>query len=316
MERVADELCELGCHQVNMTGGEPLLSPHWEGLCKYLKQLGMRVHLVTNGTLLDDAMIERLVRAGVDDLGVSVDGLRDTHNRTRIGPKGHSIAAFDLTFDGIKRALHCLPVGVITQINQDNLAELESLGEFLGSLGVVRWQLQLAIPSGRVQSLDRPYVLAPQQLPALADLIAQARAHKRFPPIEVTDTIGYCSKQEIEIRSRTTPTMWLGCNAGVRLVSIGCAGKVRGCSGLPAEFDAGSLHNESLADIWQDSKRFSYVTHFNPELLTGGCGCCALGKLCRAGCPALSYYTTGTIYENRHCLRLLEDAAHGGSETL
>jgi radical SAM protein with 4Fe4S-binding SPASM domain len=313
MKHVADELSELGCQQVTLTGGEPLLSAHWEGLCKYLERLSMRVELVTNGTLLDSAIIERLVDAGVDDLCVSVDGLRDTHNRTRIGPTGHSIAAFDLALDGIQRALLYLPVGVITQINQDNVSELESLGEFLGSLGVVKWQLQLAIPSGRVQSLGRPYILAPQQLPALADLIAQARAHKRFPPIEVTDTIGYCSKQEIEIRSRTIPRMWLGCNAGVRLVSISCAGKVRGCSGLPAEFDAGSLHNESLAAIWQNSERFSYVTHFNPDLLTGGCARCALGKLCRAGCPALSYYTTGTIYENRHCLRLLEDATYGRS---
>ncbi len=315
MTQVADELCDLGCRRVNLTGGEPLLSPHWEGLCKYLKQLGLCVQLITNGTWLDDAMIGRLLRAGVNGLSVSVDGLRDTHNRTRIAPTGHPTSAFDSTLDGIRRALPHLPVGIITQINQDNWLELESLGELLGSLGVEHWQLQLAIPNAHVQALGRPYVLAPEQLPALADLIVQGRAHTRFPPIEVTDTIGYCSRQELEIRNRTVPMMWFGCNAGVRLLSISCAGKVRGCSGLPAEFDAGSLHHESLADIWNDEKRFSYVTQFDPTRLTGGCARCLLGTLCRAGCPIMSYYTTGTIYENRHCLRLLEGAAHEGSDS-
>jgi len=49
------------------------------------------------------------------------------------------------------------------------------------------------------------------------DFIVGARNGERYPAIEVTDTIGYCSKQEMEIRSRAIPMMWLGCNAGVRL---------------------------------------------------------------------------------------------------
>jgi len=316
MQAVADQLCALGCQHVSLTGGEPLLSPHWEGLCSHLKRLGLRVHLVTNGTLVDAAMLERLVSSGVDGLKISIDGLRRTHNRTRVALHEFPGSAFDSSIDGLKCALAQLPVDVITQINQDNIDELPLLGELLRSLGVAHWILQLAIPSGRVQSLGRPYVLAPGQLPALADFIVSARKCERYPAIEVTDTIGYCSKQEMEIRSRAIPMMWLGCNAGVRLVSISCSGKVSGCSGLPPEFDAGSLHDETLADIWNDADRFAYVTKFDSNLLTGGCGRCALGKICRAGCPILSYNTTGTIYENRHCLRLLEDALYQGDDKL
>src|ERR1700690_2485615 len=102
MQAVADQLCALGCQQVSLTGGEPLLSPHWEGLCKHLKRLGLRVHLVTNGTLVDEAMLERLVSSGVDGLKISIDGLRRAHNRTRVALHQFPGSAFDSSIDGVK----------------------------------------------------------------------------------------------------------------------------------------------------------------------------------------------------------------------
>jgi len=77
---------------------------------------------------------------------------------------------------------------------------------------------------------------------------------------------------------------------------------VRGCSIMPPEFDAGDLHDESIATIWNDAERFAYSTRFDAAKLAGPCGRCRVGPLCRAGCTTMAYWTTGSIYTNPFCL--------------
>jgi radical SAM protein with 4Fe4S-binding SPASM domain len=89
-------------------------------------------------------------------------------------------------------------------------------------------------------------------------------------------------------------------------VAITYDGRVRGCSALPPEFDAGDLHDESLEVIWADRQRFAYTTDFDATRLTGECGRCQFRELCRAGCTAMAFHTTGSIHSNPYCLHRLE----------
>lgn len=54
--------------------GEPLLHPEILQMVRSAKEAGSRVELITNGTLLDEAMSLGLARAGLDRLWVSLDG--------------------------------------------------------------------------------------------------------------------------------------------------------------------------------------------------------------------------------------------------
>jgi radical SAM protein with 4Fe4S-binding SPASM domain len=300
---VADGLARLGCRTVDVTGGEPLLRPEWAELCAHLTGLGLDVALITNGLLLDAEAVGRAVRAGVKTVAVSLDGLRSTHDdtRRRRGPGG---SVFDETIAAIGRARSELPAAVITQVNRHNLPELEAVSRLLAELGVVRWQLQLTIPTPRVATLAEPYAIAPEQLRELVDFIVSARQDSNLPEIHVSDTIGYCTELEPVLRSKSTgPGLWLGCIAGIRSVAIKSDGTVRGCSLMPPDFDAGNLHDESIETIWNDAPRFGYTTRFHPRMLAGECAGCSLGPLCRAGCNTLAYYATGTLGDNPYCLR-------------
>ena len=298
----ADELKTLGCRLVDITGGEPLLRPGWDVLCKRLTDHGIDVVLVSNGTLFTDAALELARQAGVVAVGVSVDGLKTTHDNTRRF-LGHRDSAFDAAIAGIRKAQKLFPVTVITQVNQTNLRELPAIGRFLGELKVARWQLQLAIPTPRVLAHSRSYAILPQQLEEVTAFIVAASADPEIPMIHTSDNIGYATSAEAILRRKASgPGLWLGCVAGIRAVAIKYDGTVRGCSLLPSDFCAGNLHNESLKSIWQDASRFAYSTEFAETHLSGGCKSCKFGTICRAGCTTMAYFSTGTTGDNPYCL--------------
>ncbi len=64
---------EVMPHQILINGiGEPLTNPEITGMIRFLKQRGILVNLVTNGTMLGD-VAEDLIASGLDTLSVSVD---------------------------------------------------------------------------------------------------------------------------------------------------------------------------------------------------------------------------------------------------
>ena len=62
VQRVLREAAELGCLDVTMTGGEPLLRDDFAAIYECARRLGMRVRLLTNATLLTTETVELLVR--------------------------------------------------------------------------------------------------------------------------------------------------------------------------------------------------------------------------------------------------------------
>jgi MoaA/NifB/PqqE/SkfB family radical SAM enzyme len=83
-KEVISELAELGCKKIHFSGGEPMLRPQLPDLVEYASQLGMRVTLTTNGTLVDKVKAKRLVEAGLRGVNVSIDSpIRKMHEKIR-----------------------------------------------------------------------------------------------------------------------------------------------------------------------------------------------------------------------------------------
>jgi MoaA/NifB/PqqE/SkfB family radical SAM enzyme len=61
---------------VEMTGyGEPMLNPHFHDYARRLKARGHRLSTITNGTILNERNIEKLIENRFDMISVSVDGV-------------------------------------------------------------------------------------------------------------------------------------------------------------------------------------------------------------------------------------------------
>jgi MoaA/NifB/PqqE/SkfB family radical SAM enzyme len=72
LDRV-DQLAALGTSIVELTGGEPLLHPALEAVIERIRAHGALAGVLTNGYPLTASRIERLNRAGLDHLQISVD---------------------------------------------------------------------------------------------------------------------------------------------------------------------------------------------------------------------------------------------------
>ena len=83
---------------VSVTGyGEPMMHPRYFDYVKRLKQRGHTLDSISNGTLLSDANIKRLVDHRLDLLSISIDGVEDRTLRTIRG------VGADLVFGGLER---------------------------------------------------------------------------------------------------------------------------------------------------------------------------------------------------------------------
>jgi MoaA/NifB/PqqE/SkfB family radical SAM enzyme len=70
-----DKLGELGTAVITISGGEPLLHPELDDIIHRIRKNGMIAGLITNGYLLVRERIQRLNRAGLEWLQISIDNV-------------------------------------------------------------------------------------------------------------------------------------------------------------------------------------------------------------------------------------------------
>jgi MoaA/NifB/PqqE/SkfB family radical SAM enzyme len=75
MRRRIDSLASFGTSIITISGGEPLLHPELEEIIRHIRRRGIIAGLITNGYLLVRERIERLNRAGLEYLQISIDNV-------------------------------------------------------------------------------------------------------------------------------------------------------------------------------------------------------------------------------------------------
>ncbi len=118
-----DDLRAFGVPALILSGGEPLMHEHIYAIGRHAKDLGFYVGLSTNGTLINDSNRDDVAAVGFDYVGISIDGLEETHDRFRQmdGAFNASMAAIrDCRDLGVK-------VGMRFTVTSDNADELPAL---------------------------------------------------------------------------------------------------------------------------------------------------------------------------------------------
>jgi MoaA/NifB/PqqE/SkfB family radical SAM enzyme len=75
MYRRIDALGRLGTAMIGISGGEPLTHPDLDDIIRRMRRTGAIAGMITNGYLLNQERIERLNRAGLDHMQISIDNV-------------------------------------------------------------------------------------------------------------------------------------------------------------------------------------------------------------------------------------------------
>lgn len=294
---VADQLMELGCRYVTLIGGEVFLYPGWEKVARRLSDGGCTVNISTNGLLMGEREIEQIKYAHLSNVGVSVDGIGDKHDKAR-NRKG-AFTKIMRCFDRLRE--HGIPIVATTTLMDFNVDDLDAMYRLFVEQQVYGWQLQLAHPMGNMGDAPQ-HMIHPDKVPLITRFIREKRELFEMK-IYTGDNIGYYDEHDKFIRGRTGEiSHWHGCGAGINGIGIDSVGNVRGCQSMQSEhFIEGNLRDQTLRDIWFKEGNFSYNRNFDCSMLSGSCAGCDKGDICGGGCRASCFFTAGNKHENPYC---------------
>lgn len=304
---VARSFVRLGCREVSLIGGEAYLRDDLEDIVRLLADAGVYVTMQTGGRTLTVERARSLKDAGMQAVGVSVDGPAHAHDQLRANKGSHASAL---------RALEaCRAAGLIvaanTQANKLSLDHLEATYHELRRYGLQGWKVQVTVPMGR--AADHPeWILEPWQIVVVIDTLAALQEHAAEHPydngeimgIYPGNTLGYYGPHELALRSRPGgyESHWIGCRAGINVVSVESDGTVKGCPSLPtAPYAAGNVTELSLEAIWQHSKTIRFARDRELEELWGRCKSCYYASVCRGGCSWMAHCALGRRGNNPFC---------------
>ncbi|MBO3277925.1 heme d1 biosynthesis radical SAM protein NirJ [Pseudomonas schmalbachii] len=143
--RVIDDLHTAGVRVMILSGGEPLLHPDLFEIAAHARASGMLVALSSNGTLIGPQNIQRIVDARFDYVGISLDGLRETHDRFR-----QLAGSFDSALGAMRLCREAgIRVGMRTTLTEENASQLPALLDMMRELDVQKFYLSHLNYSGR-----------------------------------------------------------------------------------------------------------------------------------------------------------------------
>ncbi len=256
---------------VSFTGGEATVRRDLCALVRYAHELGLRVNLITNGTLITEARARGLAAAGLDSAQVSIEGVTAaTHEKITQIP--HSFVRAVAGVRHLKAAgIH---VHTNTTINRDNLQECVRMPEFVKrEFGNTKFSMNLVIPTGSA-ALDERLVVRYRELgPYLMAIQAESRRHG-------VEFMWYSPTPMCIFNPVARGLGNKGCAACDGLLSVGANGDVIPC----ASYDetVGNLLEQDVQDVWESQRARLFRDKF---LAHPQCRDCEDFAICNGACP-------------------------------
>ncbi len=132
-----------------LTGGDPMLRPDLEELLTYAESKGVKVGVAPAVTELLKERLNLLRKHGVRYISISLDGMKETHERIR-GVDGH----FKETVELLKSLKGDWMLQVNTLVSKETVNDLPKVAKLLKDLGINVWELFFLVKVGRGTELE------------------------------------------------------------------------------------------------------------------------------------------------------------------
>jgi len=281
-----DDLSALRIPVLLMSGGEPLMHKNIYDIIKYAKSKGIQVSLSTNGTLIDEEVAGKLKELGVDYVGVSLDGIKETHDLFR-GVRG----AFEKAVEGLLNARdEGLLTGVRFTVTKYNLRDVKSILDFVIENEIPRFCLYHLVPSGRADfSMDITPNERRELMEWLFNKAIDLRDSKEKTEILTVNNPAdgvffYLKLKEIDEKLAEDAFEFLkyrgGDNSGFRLACIDFYGNVHP-NQFWFDYTVGNVFKEKFSELWMNPRDELLIKlREKQKYLRGRCGKCKFKEIC------------------------------------
>lgn len=213
-----------------LTGGEPLARPDFYEIAKYGSEIGLRMVLGTNSTLMTPEIAAKLKEVGIPRMSVSIDfPVAEKHDEFR-GLSG----AFDAAVRGIKIAQEAgIEVQINSTITKLNVAYLDGLLEFAKEIGAVAFHPFLLVPTGRGKELEEQE-LPPEEYERTLNWVYDKQKEEKDIFFKPTDAPHYfrIMRQRAKAEGEKASAMMSGhphASRGLETMTRGCLGGIGFC---------------------------------------------------------------------------------------
>ena len=299
------DLKRAGVPVLILSGGEPLLRPDLFEIATRAKAMGFYTGLSTNGTLIGATLARRIAATGFDYVGISLDGLRDTHDRFR-----RKAGAFDASLAGLR---HCRDAGARTGLRftatRDNAADLHSLLELAEAERIDKFylsHLNYAGRGNRNRGTDAAHLATRAIMDGVFDacLDYQRRGVDKEIVTGNNDADGvyfllWAKRRfpEREAHLRAKLVQWGGNASGVNVANIDNLGEVHPDT-MWWNHTLGNVRKRAFGDIWADtSDPVMAGLKQRPRPVKGRCAGCAHLDICNGNTRVRALQMTGDAWE-------------------
>ncbi|MCL4457726.1 MAG: radical SAM protein [Nitrospirae bacterium] len=296
--RVIDDISSYAKPVIVLSGGEPLMRGDVFEIAKYGTEKGLRMCLATNGSLVTDAICEKVKASGIRIVSLSLDGsTEEVHDNFR-NEKG--------AFKGILNAAglfkrHGIEFIINSSFTKRNQEEIPRVYKLAKELGATAWYMFMIVPTGRGEEIMSE-LISKEDYEEILEWHYRMEKDEHDMLVRPTCAPHYYrvvlqkAKEEgkkIERRTLKFSTGGSkGCLAGQLICLINVDGDVLPCSYFP--MSAGNIRKQSFKDIWENSELFKDMRDF--KKYKGRCGSCEFVNVC-GGCRARAYAMKGDYLE-------------------
>lgn len=278
------ELCEKynAAHKIkkrghiNITGGEPFVHRDIKKIITYLgdKQSQLTYSILSNGSFINQEVIELLKQTKVSFVQLSIDGDKKTHDFLRA--PGDYVRVFKIA-EMLEKA------GVRTHIsftaNKENYKYIPKVAQECRRRGITKLWSDRLVPIGNGEELERLKITdieMPKYIGALKRAQGSFVTKRRYPKTQIAmnRALQFIGSDE-NIYS---------CSAGDSLITVDEFGRVMPCRRLPIM--CGDVFNTTLTEIYYNNKLFKDL---RKSKIPDNCRDCDYNLFCRGGAKCQSY---------------------------
>jgi SynChlorMet cassette radical SAM/SPASM protein ScmF len=301
-EKTIQEAKPLGLRGVKLTGGEPLLHPHFKKLLEIIRQEDLSLTIETNGLLCAPDMAREIAKSTKRFVSVSLDGTdAATHEWVRGVP-----GSFEAARRGIKNLTKAgIQPQIIFTVMRANAEQVEAVIHMAEELGASSVKFNLVQPTARGEKLHQV-----QEILTVGELIELGRYVERELAPKTRLRLFFDSPQAFRALRRIANGDGCGLCGILGILGVLAGGTYALC-GIGEQIPDlvfGRIGEDPLQSIWRENAVLKALRQKLPDELEGVCSRCLMKGRCLGSCVAQNYYNSGNLFAPFWFCRQAEEA--------